>query len=177
MSQKEHYRVCNLCEAMCGIQVSLDNVASLEKIDIVIKPDTQDPFSKGSMCPKAPALAALHTDPSRLRRPVKRLDNDWVEISWQEAYTTIEENIKRIREEHGADAIASYLGNPIVHNMGMMLFVKTLTEAIGSKNVFSATSMDQLPHHFYVRARIPDSSARCRSNRFYDHYGGKSHCQ
>jgi len=148
MSQKEHYRVCNLCEAMCGIQVSLDNVASLEKIDIVIKPDTQDPFSKGSMCPKAPALAALHTDPSRLRRPVKRLDNDWVEISWQEAYTTIEENIKRIREEHGADAIASYLGNPIVHNMGMMLFVKTLTEAIGSKNVFSATSMDQLPHHF-----------------------------
>ena len=148
MSQEKHYRVCNLCEAMCGIQVSLNNTAETGELGIVIKPDAKDPFSKGSMCPKAPALAALHTDPSRLRKPVKRVDRDWVEITWEEAYATIEENINRIRNEHGADAIASYLGNPIVHNMGMMLFVKSLTEAIGSKNVFSATSMDQLPHHF-----------------------------
>ena len=56
--------------------------------------------------------------------------------------------MKGIRSHYGADAIASYLGNPIVHNLGMLLFVKSLTKAIGSKNVFSATSMDQLPHHF-----------------------------
>ena len=143
-----HYRVCNLCEAMCGIQATLSESGSSGDIEIVIKPDPLDPFSKGSMCPKAPALAALHTDPSRLRTPVKRIDGEWVDISWDEAYATIEANIKRIRKEHGADSIASYLGNPIVHNMGMMLFVKTLTKAIGSRNVFSATSMDQLPHHF-----------------------------
>ena len=143
-----HYRVCNLCEAMCGIQVMQRESAASAGVDIVIKPDLQDPFSKGSMCPKAPALAALHTDPSRLRKPVKRVGEDWVEITWDEAYATIETNLKRIRKEHGADSIASYLGNPVVHNMGMMLFVKTLTAAIGSRNVFSATSMDQLPHHF-----------------------------
>jgi len=131
---------------MCGLEVSLS--AKSDNVDIVIKPDKNDPFSKGSMCPKAPALASLHTDSSRLRQPVKRVDGDWVEISWDEAYSTIEKSIKRIRDEHGADAVASYLGNPIVHNLGMMLFVKSLTEAIGSKNVFSATSMDQLPHHF-----------------------------
>lgn len=148
MSASPHYRVCNFCEAMCGIEVTLDKTSATDDVEIVVKPDLADSFSKGSMCPKAPALAALHTDPSRLRQPVKRVGDDWVDISWDEAYSAVEQNFKRIRTEHGADAIASYLGNPIVHNMGMMLFVKSLTEAIGSRNVFSATSMDQLPHHF-----------------------------
>jgi len=144
----KHYRVCNFCEAMCGVEVTLAKTDVAEEKDIVVKPDTLDPFSKGSMCPKAPILAALQTDPSRLRQPVKKVGDEWVQISWEEAYSTIEDNLKRIRTEYGKDAIASYLGNPIVHNLGMMLFIKTLTQAIGSKNVFSATSMDQLPHHF-----------------------------
>ena len=127
---------------MCGIQVTLkdddstDSAATLsaridsgladsaliESARIVVRADPDDPFSKGSMCPKAPALSALHTDPSRLRKPVKRVDGDWIEISWDEAYATIEANLKRIRKEHGADSIASYLGNPIVHNMGTVSY-------------------------------------------------------
>ncbi len=145
---KTHYRVCNFCEAMCGLEVSLTKSCDLDEKDIVVRPDKLDPFSQGSMCPKAPVLGALHTDPSRLRNPVKKVGTEWEEISWNEAYSTIEENLKRIQSESGKDAVASYLGNPIVHNMGMMLFIKTLTNTIGSKNVFSATSMDQLPHHF-----------------------------
>ena len=144
----KHYRVCNFCEAMCGIEVTLTKSEPLDAEDIVVRPDKLDPFSKGSMCPKAPVLGAWHTDPSRLRKPVRKVGDDWEEISWDKAYSTIEENLKRIRKEHGKNAIASYLGNPIVHNLGMLLFIKSLTKAIGSKNVFSATSMDQLPHHF-----------------------------
>ncbi len=143
-----HYRVCNFCEAMCGIEVLVAHQENSDQPEITVKPDKNDPFSKGSMCPKAPILSALQSDPDRLRYPVKRVGNEWVDISWADAYAMVEENIKRIRDQHGPDAIASYLGNPIVHNMGMMLFVKKLTAAIGSKNVFSATSMDQLPHHF-----------------------------
>jgi NADPH-dependent sulfite reductase flavoprotein alpha-component len=127
---------------MCGIAVHVDG----EKI--IIKPDPDDPFSKGSMCPKAPALAALHTDPDRLRYPVKKVDGDWQQIGWDEAYTLVENGLKTSLAKHGPDSVGTYLGNPIVHNLGMLLFVKSLTGAIGSKNVFSATSMDQLPHHF-----------------------------
>ncbi len=133
---------------MCGIEVQLTRQEDSDQPEIVIKPDKNDPFSKGSMCPKAPVLSALQSDSDRLRYPVKRVGKDWLEIPWSEAYAMVEENIKRVRDQYGPDAVASYLGNPIVHNMGMMLFVKKLTEAIGSKNVFSATSMDQLPHHF-----------------------------
>ncbi len=142
MSGTTQFRVCNLCEAMCGIAVTVDG----DKI--TVKPDADDPFSKGSMCPKAPALSALHTDPDRLRYPVKKVGDDWEQIGWVEAYELVETGLKAALKTHGPNSVGSYLGNPIVHNLGMLLFVKTLTGAIRSKNVFSATSMDQLPHHF-----------------------------
>ncbi len=143
----EHFRVCNFCEAMCGIAVvrgsQADGADSLR-----VTPDKADPFSKGSMCPKAPAIVPLHFDPDRLRQPVRRVGSKWVEISWSQAYAHVASNLKAVRDRHRADAIATYLGNPIVHNLGMLLFVKTLTSAIGSRQIYSATSMDQLPHHF-----------------------------
>ena len=147
MKRQTHYRVCNLCEAMCGIKVDVDPDA-VDGSGITIRPDPNDPFSKGSMCPKAPALESLHLDESRLRHPVKRDDENWVEISWEEAYDTIDKKIAAVRSKYGNNAIAAYLGNPIVHNLGMLLFVKTLTASLRTKNVYSATSMDQLPHHF-----------------------------
>ena len=147
MSEQTHFRVCNFCEAMCGVEVKYDPQAEGEK-QISVTPDKLDPFSRGSMCPKAPVLGPLHFDENRLKYPVKRNGDQWERISWDDAYDTIEREFSRLREIHGADTIASYLGNPIVHNLGMLMFVKTLTGAIGSKNVFSATSMDQLPHHF-----------------------------
>ncbi len=133
---------------MCGVEIIHDPDAATEAKKIQVRPDAKDPFSKGSMCPKAPVLGPLHFDPSRLRHPVKKTANGWAEISWDEAYEAVERGLKSVRERYGQNAIASYLGNPIVHNLGMLLFVKTLTGAIGSRNIFSATSMDQLPHHF-----------------------------
>ena len=152
-SGETHYRVCNYCEAMCGVQVDFDAEAETPEKVFRVRPDKSDTFSKGSMCPKASALGPLFLDPKRLKYPVKKVMSDsgqveWKTIDWEEAYTTVATNLKRIREQHGANSIGSYLGNPIVHNLGMMLFVKVLTKAIGSRNIFSATSMDQLPHHF-----------------------------
>ncbi len=151
--RKTHYRVCNYCEAMCGVSVDYDPKAATPEAVFKVRPDKDDTFSKGSMCPKAAALGPLFMDPSRLKYPVKKvLDNrgeiEWQRISWDEAYQTVADNLIKIKEQNGPNSIASYLGNPIVHNLGMLLFVKVFTKAIGSKNIFSATSMDQLPHHF-----------------------------
>ena len=153
LKRKTHYRVCNYCEAMCGVSVDYDPEGTTPEAVFKVRPDKDDRFSKGSMCPKAASLGPLFMDSSRLKYPVKKRlgvdgEFEWEEISWDEAYQTVTENINKIRDRHGPDSIASYLGNPIVHNLGMLAFVKVLTTAIGSKNIFSATSMDQLPHHF-----------------------------
>jgi len=141
-----HYRTCNLCEAMCGIEIELagDSI-------VAIRGDEEDPFSRGHICPKAVALQDLHSDPDRLRRPIKRVGSGWQEIGWDEAFDLVASGLNEVRDKNGADAVGLYLGNPNVHNLGSMLFNSTLRSALGTRNAYSATSVDQLPHHVAAR--------------------------
>jgi anaerobic selenocysteine-containing dehydrogenase len=136
-----HYRSCNLCEAICGIEISV------ESNRLNIRGDKDDPFSRGYICPKAVALQDIHFDKNRLRYPVRRTAAGWQRISWDEAFDEVAHNLKRVREKHGRNSIASYLGNPIVHNYGAMLFAPGFLRSLRTRNRFSATSVDQLAHH------------------------------
>lgn len=142
-----HKRTCCLCEATCGLEITLQGEAPDEQI-IAIKGDKDDPFSRGYICPKATALQDLHKDPDRLTRPVKKQpDGSWQEISWPQAIFEAVAGLQRVQQQYGRDAVGSYLGNPNVHNYGNLLIGPMLLRAIGSRNKFSATSVDQLPHH------------------------------
>ncbi len=138
-----HHRTCHLCEAMCGIRIHLDG-AQITRIE----GDPQDVFSAGHICPKAIALQDLHTDPDRLRQPVIRDDDGFRAVSWPEALDAAARGLNAVREKHGNDAVAVYQGNPTVHNYGNILFGMALVRSLGTRNRFSATSVDQLPHHF-----------------------------
>ncbi|MEM6770069.1 MAG: molybdopterin-dependent oxidoreductase, partial [Bacteroidota bacterium] len=139
-----HHRVCNLCEAMCGLTIEYEGTEVLS-----VKGDKQDPFSKGFICPKGARIAELHNDPDRLKKPLrKRADGSWEEIGWQEAMDYAGEKLNAIRKQHGLDAVGMYIGNPTVHNYGILTFMGDLRRALRSKNVFSATSVDQLPHQY-----------------------------
>ncbi len=114
---------------------------------ISIKGDPDDPFSKGHICPKALALQDLHNDPDRLKKPLRKTVSGWQEISWEDALYQVSSGIKKIQEKYGQDAVALYQGNPSVHNLGTMLFAPAFARALRTKNKYSATSVDQLPHH------------------------------
>lgn len=137
-----HYRTCSLCEAMCGLEIRVEGgeIAS-------IRGDENDPLSRGHICPKAVALQDIHSDPDRLRRPMRRRGAEWEEISWEEAFDEAAERLLAVRRKHGREAIALYLGNPNVHNVGAMLFGPMFYKALRPKYRYSATSVDQLPHH------------------------------
>jgi anaerobic selenocysteine-containing dehydrogenase len=142
-----HHRACHLCEAICGLIIETDGE------DIVsIKGDPDDPLSRGHICPKAVALRDIHEDPDRLRGPVRKvIDADgsvhWENISWDEALDATAKQLVDTREQHGVDAVGVYMGNPTVHNYGMMTHQNALFQHFRTKNRFSATSVDQLPHH------------------------------
>ena len=135
------HQTCSICEAMCGIFVEHRDGQVLS-----IKPNPDDVLSHGHICPKAVALKDLHTDPDRLRQPLRRIATGWEEVSWSEAFETIERRIGGIRAEYGNDAVALYAGNPTVHNLGAMLTVGNFIRAVRTRNLYSATSVDQLPH-------------------------------
>ncbi len=150
------YRTCNLCEAMCGVAIELQD----EQI-MSIKGDQQDPFSRGHICPKALALKDLYEDPERLRKPMEKRDGQWHELDWDEALDRVAERMRALQQQHGKDALGVYLGNPNVHNMGGTLLNGGFLRALKTRNKFSATSVDQLPHHivawqmFGHQLRIP----------------------
>lgn len=137
-----HYRNCNLCEAICGIEISLEADGHLN-----IRGDKDDPLSRGYICPKAVALQDFHFDKDRLKHPVRRSANGWQRIGWDEAFEEVTRNLKRIRAQYGKNSVATYLGNPTVHNSGAMLFAPGFLRSLHTRNKFSATSVDQLAHH------------------------------
>ncbi len=125
----KHYRSCNLCEAICGLQIETDGRQILS-----IQGDKQDPLSRGHICPKALALKDIHEDPDRLKTPIKRTASGWVAISWEQAFDEIARRLGEIRTAHGNDALAVYFGNPTVHSHGAMLFRRILLEALNTPN-------------------------------------------
>jgi anaerobic selenocysteine-containing dehydrogenase len=138
-----HFRTCNLCEAMCGLEIKVENS------DIVsINGDKNDAFSRGHICPKAVAMKDIYNDPNRLKTPVRRTADGWEAISWDEAFSEIIDKTKAIQAEYGNNAVGVYQGNPSIHNLGTTLNSANFFRLLRTKNMFSATSADQLPHHF-----------------------------
>jgi anaerobic selenocysteine-containing dehydrogenase len=136
-----HFRTCNLCEAMCGVRIEVADGRVTS-----IRGDEEDPFSKGHICPKAVALKDLHEDPDRLRQPMRRTASGWEPVSWEEALDEAARRLHETQRAHGRDAVGVYVGNPTVHNMGALLFLPQLLRALRTRNKYSATSVDQLPH-------------------------------
>jgi anaerobic selenocysteine-containing dehydrogenase len=146
-TRRTAYRACNLCEAICGLEIELErDQDGLERV-VSIRGDANDPLSRGHICPKAVALQDVYTDPNRLKKPVKRVGESWVEIGWDEAFDLVISSLKAVQEKFGRDAVGVYQGNPSVHNSGTLLSAPGFFKALGSRNRFSATSVDQLPHH------------------------------
>lgn len=136
------HKTCNLCEAMCGLRIEVQG----RRIGR-IEGDPDDPISKGAICPKAIALKQVQEDPDRLRRPLRRRGRDWQEIGWDEALAEAAERIAAIQGRDGDDAVASYLGNPGAHNLGILLGLVPFNGALGTANKYSASSLDQNPKH------------------------------
>jgi anaerobic selenocysteine-containing dehydrogenase len=135
---------CTLCEAMCSLEVRLDGDGAIASL----RGHEADPLSRGHICPKAFALQDVHEDPDRLRRPVRRTaDGAWREVSWDEAIAFAASRLAAVQREHGDDAVAVYQGNPNVHSLGALTHNPTLVRLLRTRNRFSATSVDQLPHH------------------------------
>jgi anaerobic selenocysteine-containing dehydrogenase len=132
------YATCPLCEATCGLELTLDG----DRVSKV-RGDDQDVFSHGFICPKGASIGALHSDPDRLRAPLVA----GAPATWDEAFAYIDERLGPIIEEHGRDAVGIYVGNPTAHNLASLLYGRVFQKAVGTRNIFTASTVDQMPKH------------------------------
>jgi anaerobic selenocysteine-containing dehydrogenase len=135
-----HYRTCPFCEATCGLEIETEGSEVVS-----VRGDREDVFSRGFICPKAHGLKQLHDDPDRLTTPLVRRDGQLVEASWDEAFEEIDRRVSPLLAEHGRDSVAVYVGNPMAHNLSFLLYGPAFIRALGSKNVYTASTVDQMP--------------------------------
>mgnify|MGYP006333433181 FL=1 len=147
MSKQLHHRAWQLCEAICGLTIETATAEDGSVAIQSIKGDPQDSFSRGHICPKAVALQDIQNDPDRLRQPMRRIGSQWQPIGWDEAFALVAERLAAIQTAHGANAVGIYQGNPSVHNYGLMTHSNYFLGLLKTRSRFSATSVDQLPHH------------------------------
>ena len=135
------YRTCPLCDSVCGLKLTLDGTGHVASV----RGDVDDPFSRGFICPKGASLGHIDEDPDRLRAPLVRKDGDWQEVGWDEAFDVVDRGLRGVVERYGRDAVALYLGNPTFHTMGGILYRMPLAMSLGTRNVYSASTVDQMP--------------------------------
>ncbi|MGW0749606.1 molybdopterin oxidoreductase family protein [Streptomyces sp. NPDC002587] len=135
-------RICPLCEATCGLTLTVEDTAVTGA-----RGDREDVFSHGFICPKGAAFGAIDSDPDRLRAPLVRRDGKLQEATWEEAFDAIAAVVPALVGEYGAQTAGVVLGNPNVHTMAGALYPPLLLKALGTRNIFTASTLDQMPKH------------------------------
>ncbi|MGI9124799.1 MAG: molybdopterin oxidoreductase family protein [Mycobacterium sp.] len=133
-------RICPLCEATCGLVLTIEDGRVT-----AARGDRDDVFSRGFICPKGASLAELDNDPDRLRAPLVRRDGELVETTWAEAFDAAADGLRRVVAETGGGSVAVYLGNPNAHTVAGGLYAPAVVRALGTRNVYSASTLDQMP--------------------------------
>jgi anaerobic selenocysteine-containing dehydrogenase len=141
------YRTCPLCEAGCGLEITVRRDSGGNEVVERIRGDVDDVFSKGFICPKGSTLMQLHDDPDRLRLPRIKRDGVHVEVTWDEAWSEVAERLGAVIAEHGHESMAVYVGNPTAHSLSAMMSTRGLLTGLGTRNRFSASTVDQMPRH------------------------------
>jgi anaerobic selenocysteine-containing dehydrogenase len=140
MATRTVTRTCPLCEATCGLEITLEDDAVK-----VIRGDRNNPFSNGFICPKGTTLGKLHDDPDRIRTPLIKRDGEFVEATWDEALAEIERRLVPLLAER--DSVAMYVGNPNAHGFHNLLAIRPLAKALRTRNIYTAATVDQMPKH------------------------------
>ncbi|MEU3946888.1 molybdopterin oxidoreductase family protein [Streptomyces sp. NPDC029526] len=147
-------RICPLCEATCGLTLTVEDGRVTRA-----RGDRDDVFSKGFICPKGAAFPALDSDPDRLRAPLVRVDGVLREATWDEAFDAVAAGLRPVVERHGPHAVGVVLGNPNVHTMAGALYPPLLLAGLGTRSLFTASTVDQMPKHVSSGLLFGDAQA------------------
>lgn len=147
-------RICPLCEATCGLTLTIEGTRVTGA-----RGDRDDVFSRGFICPKGASFGAVDGDPDRLRTPLVRRDGELREATWEEAFDAVAAGLRPVVERYGPHALGVVLGNPNVHTMAGALYPPVLLGALGTRSVFTASTVDQMPKHVSSGLLYGDANA------------------
>jgi anaerobic selenocysteine-containing dehydrogenase len=148
MSDKGPYKAysgCALCYHSCGVEVTIEDGKAIK-----VEGQKGHPLNDGKLCPKGQAMIEHLYHPDRLKYPLKKVNGEFVRVSWDQALSEIAETLDKLRREHGPAALAFFCGSIGVENLEMISLTHRFKAAFGSPNFFSVES---ICYRMRIRAR------------------------
>ena len=128
---------CRVCEPSCAL------VAEIEDGRITgLKPDREHPVTQGFACHKGIGYLDIHQDPDRLDHPLRQAGSGFQTCSWDDAINDIAGRLQAIVKQHGADAVAGYIGNPTAFNALGTQAIMEFFGGLGTRSLFSSSTQD-----------------------------------
>jgi anaerobic selenocysteine-containing dehydrogenase len=120
------------CWDSCGFQVTVEN----DKV-IKVEGDPSHPITKGKICGRGRMLETRTNSPERILYPLKKVNGEFKQISWDQALDEIALQLKEIKEQYGSTAVLhshDYANNGILKNLDQRFFnaYGGVTELYGS---------------------------------------------
>ncbi|HEY1086337.1 MAG TPA: molybdopterin-dependent oxidoreductase, partial [Archangium sp.] len=137
MPEGTHTTFCRICEALCGLEVTVENNRVTK-----ISPDKEHVATGGFSCPKGLKQARMYDSPDRLKYPSKRVGTKWLRISWEQAFEEIGAKLKQLRGEHGADSIGMYVGTAAGFGVLHPVFAQGFMTGLGSTSMYASATQD-----------------------------------
>jgi anaerobic selenocysteine-containing dehydrogenase len=128
---------CRICEAQCGLVVTTENARVVN-----IEPNKDHVASKGYACIKGLRMADFVHSPDRLTTPLKKVDGEFVPVSWEQALAEIGARLKTIHARHGGEALAAYMGNPIGFSIWPTTLMTYFLKAFKAHKLFTPGTQD-----------------------------------
>lgn len=128
--------VCNVC---CSAFYCGQNVYMKDGKILKVEGDDDHPTSKGRLCTKGLATREYIFSDKRIKTPMRRIggknSNQFVEVSWDEAFAIIKNKLNSLKEKHGAETVAFYSGIEKWYQS----FLQRLAYSFGSPNYCNAS--------------------------------------
>lgn len=138
MPVEQHVTYCRICEALCGLIATVED-GRLQSL----RPDPDNPLSRGRTCPKGIAFSDVQNDPDRVLAPLRRRsDGTFEEVGWDDALEDIATRLTRIVAQHGGGAVGQYFGNPIAFGYATGIWSGFFLSRLGGHHQYSSGSQD-----------------------------------
>ena len=140
--QRTVFTHCLICEQLCGLEATVEGARITS-----IRPDKQNPYTWRDFCVKGQQAHEVAASPWRVRMPMKRIGDRFVETSYAEAVDDIASRMQAIIARYGKDAIAGYLGNPMGFSSAAAAWHFGFLGALGTTQVYGVQSIDSNAKH------------------------------
>ncbi|AKL97176.1 anaerobic dehydrogenase [Clostridium aceticum] len=91
------------CFDVCSIEVDMK-----EGKLTAVRGDAGDPITKGFLCKKGNSLLERLNHRTRVTTPLKKVEGQWITISWEKAIQEIGDALLEIKTTHGSDSLIHY---------------------------------------------------------------------